>query len=86
LQLKISAEDYNNALYPWNRGNDEYDPTRVGFQHERDRSADGRKLFLFETEEPDGTPRRGNGNAGHEYGTELSDDEKQAIVEYLKTL
>ena len=30
----------------------------------------------------------GNGNAGHEgkrYGTELSPDEKEAVVEYLKT-
>jgi hypothetical protein len=68
------------------RGDDEYEPTRVGFRHDRDRSAEGRKLFAFKTDEPDGTPRRGNGNGGHAYGTELSDDEKQALVEYLKTL
>jgi hypothetical protein len=27
----------------------------------------------------------GNGNGGHIYGTTLTDDEKQAIVEYMKT-
>ena len=32
---------------------------------------------------------QGNGNGGHEgkdYGTELQDDEKRALIEYLKTL
>jgi hypothetical protein len=27
----------------------------------------------------------GNGNGGHVYGTKLSDAEKRAIVEYMKT-
>lgn len=29
---------------------------------------------------------RANGNGGHEYGTELADEEKDALIEYLKTL
>ena len=28
----------------------------------------------------------GNSNLGHEYGTDLSDDDKWALVEFLKTL
>lgn len=32
------------------------------------------------------TGERGNSNRGHLYGAELSDDEKEALVEYLKTL
>jgi hypothetical protein len=28
----------------------------------------------------------GNRNTGHEFGTELSDDEKAALIEYLKTI
>ncbi len=36
--------------------------------------------FLFDTSQP------GNSNAGHEYGTTLSDDHKRALLEYLKTL
>jgi hypothetical protein len=33
---------------------------------------------LYDTSVP------GNSNAGHLYGTTLSDDEKRAIVEYMK--
>jgi hypothetical protein len=28
----------------------------------------------------------GNSNAGHEYGTDLSDQERYAVIEYIKTL
>ena len=30
--------------------------------------------------------QRGNGNAGHAFGTTLADPDKDALVEYLKTL
>ncbi|HXJ88216.1 MAG TPA: c-type cytochrome [Candidatus Binatia bacterium] len=40
----------------------------------------GLHFTLFDTRQP------GNSNAGHLYGTELSDQEKKAILEYLKTL
>ena len=63
------------------RGNDVFDPKRVGFVSNVE-SAGGRRFFEFITTIP------GNGNAGHEgaaYGTELSPEEKDAIVEYLKT-
>ncbi|MCB1890132.1 MAG: c-type cytochrome [Rhodocyclaceae bacterium] len=63
------------------RGDDVYDPTRVGFRS--DRAADGdTALFLFDTRLP------GNGNQGHEghaYGTELAASDKDALVEFLKT-
>jgi hypothetical protein len=29
---------------------------------------------------------RGNGNGGHDYGTALSPEEKNALEEYMKTL
>lgn len=32
------------------------------------------------------TALRGNGNGGHPYGTDLSDDEKRVLIEYLRTL
>jgi len=52
-----------------------------------------RKYFRFDTQlKPDGTTHaigtKGNSNVGHEgweYGTMLSAQEKDAIVEYLKT-
>lgn len=65
------------------RGDDHYDPMKVGFRGDRERGDDGRALFWFETNQ------RGNGNEGHEgppYGTDLSAEEKAAMLEYLKTL
>jgi hypothetical protein len=63
------------------RGNDLIDARNVGFAW--DVEADqGRRYFLFDTRVP------GNSNKGHEgenYGTTLSDADKDALVEYLKT-
>lgn len=68
------------------RGDDEYDPKDVGFRSDRDRCDDGRRLFLYSTEPlRDGKPT-GNGNGGHTYGSGLSEAEKDALLEYLKTL
>jgi len=62
------------------RGDDRYDPEKVGFRSDQPVSADGRKLFKFDTQ------LSGNSNEGHRYGTELSDADKEALVEYMKTL
>jgi cytochrome c5 len=60
------------------RGYDVYDQARVGFvttvAEER-----GRRFFRYDTAVP------GNSNAGHLYGTTLSDEDKRAVVEYMKT-
>jgi hypothetical protein len=58
------------------RGGNLYDPVKVGFASAQGNGND----FLYET----GTP--GNGNEGHEFGTALSDDEKWALIEFLKTM
>jgi hypothetical protein len=73
------------------RGNDEYDPANVGFVSPvpeatggqapaRMTAENGRILFLFDTS------RDGNGNGGHQYGTDLGDEQCAALLEYLKTL
>jgi hypothetical protein len=62
------------------RGYDVFDQKRVGFVSDVAEEK-GRKYFRYNTEEP------GNSNKGHEgkrYGTELSNTEKDALVEYLK--
>ncbi len=60
------------------RGYDVYNPEKVGF------------LSQGTTAEAEGfkydTSLDGNSNEGHHYGTELSSEDKQALVEYLKTL
>ena len=32
------------------------------------------------------TAKKGNGNGGHLYGTDLSDPDRGALIEYVKTL
>lgn len=58
-------------------GSSLYDPARMGFIS--DGAGKERGRFRFDTTQP------GNGNRGHEYGTTLPDDDKRALVEYLKT-
>ena len=60
------------------RGYDVYDQVKLGFVADVP-AADGQVFSRYDTSIP------GNGNTGHVYGTTLSDDEKIAIVEYLKT-
>jgi hypothetical protein len=63
------------------RGNDVYDRENVGFVSNVAVQG-GRRFFLFDTS------KHGNGDFGHEgraYGTNLSADEKKALIEYLKT-
>jgi hypothetical protein len=60
------------------RGYDVYDQNRVGFIASV-REEGGRQFFRYDTAVP------GNSNAGHLYGTTLPDQDKLAIIEYLKT-
>ena len=63
------------------RGYDVYDPLKLGFKSNVAEEG-GRQYFRFDTEVA------GNGNGGHEgrrYGTGLSIDDKESLVEFLKT-
>ncbi len=60
------------------RGYDLFDPVDVGFVSQG--SDAERHGFRFDTS------LQGNGNGGHTYGVELSQDQKDALLEYLKTL
>lgn len=60
------------------RGYDVYDPVKVGFVSDSDEARRfGTKLDVAS---------KGGGNQGHEFGTGLSNAEKEALIEYLKTL
>jgi hypothetical protein len=62
-------------------GNREFDPTRVGYQSQLD--ATGPNVWIYDTTQP------GNSNIGHSgdaFGTSLSEDQKSALLEYLKKL
>jgi hypothetical protein len=56
----------------FHRGSQDYEPTQMGY-------ADG-GTYLFDTS------TRGNSNAGHDYGTSLTTEEKRDLIEYLRTL
>lgn len=56
-----------------------FDPENVGLDTKPSKDK-GREPFVFDTSRP------GNSKAGHEYGTDLSDDEKRSLLEYLKSL
>jgi len=60
------------------RGYDVFDPVKVGFVSTGSEAA--RIGFEYDTSVP------GNSDQGHTYGTELSEEQKQALVEFLKTL
>ena len=61
------------------RGYDLLDAERGGFVSDV-AAAGGRQFFLYDTGQP------GNGKEGHLWGTELAPEEKDALVEFLKTL
>jgi len=60
------------------RGYDVYDQHRVGFVSDSPEARAGGSIY--------DTTTPGNGNGGHLYGTNLSGDQKQDLLEYLKTL
>jgi hypothetical protein len=57
-------------------GSWEFDPLRVGLET----SSPFAGSFTFDVRLP------GNANSGHEYGTNLGDPERMALIEFLKTL
>jgi hypothetical protein len=60
------------------RGYDVYDQAKVGFV------TDGPEARRIGTRHD--TASKGGGNQGHEFGTGLSATDKEALVEFLKTL
>ena len=74
----MPAEERSKSFYI---GTWEYDPVKVGYVSENREGA-----FYFDTS------LKGNSNAGHEYGTaydelpELTEEDRWALLEYLKTL
>jgi hypothetical protein len=61
------------------RGYDLFDQAGVGFVSDVAEEG-GRRFFLYDTALP------GNWNTGHLWGTDLPAEDKDALVEYLKTL
>ena len=71
-ELLLPPTERSQVFYVGNR---EFDPDTVGFKSRR-----GGNGFRFDTRLP------GNLNSGHTYGTELNDDQRLDLLEFLKTL
>jgi mono/diheme cytochrome c family protein len=66
---------------------DAYDAKRLGWKvHELDRAPDPAALGPLEYRKVYDTARPGRGNGGHPFGDALTEDERMAVIEYLKTL
>jgi hypothetical protein len=64
-------------------GTREYDPKKVGYVTD----PGPEQRFEFRTRDAQGRPIPGNSNAGHDYNNAgLTPDDRQALVEYMKTL
>ncbi len=70
--LLLPVDSRPKTFYAGSRA---FDPDNVGFS-----TTEGPGLFLFDTSKP------GNSNSGHVYGTTLSEEDRQALIEYLKSL
>ncbi len=71
-QLLLPSADRDKIFYTGNR---EFDPKHVGQQ-----SGKGAGLFEFDTS------LYGNSNSGHEYGTNLNDQARFELIEFMKRL
>jgi hypothetical protein len=71
-QLLLPASERLQTFY---LGSNDFDPETVGY-----RSKLGERAFLFDTTLP------GNLNTGHDFGTNLTNDERWDLIEFLKSL
>ena len=64
----------------WKRGfsNSDYDPVKVGWRYTVETAKKDRETY--------DTTLPGYGNGGHRFGDKLTDEERKAVVAYLKTL
>jgi hypothetical protein len=70
----------------WRRTEDGYDQSRVGLEVTSFDDVPGTVRLPSEKREYFDTHRPGKSASGHEFPDQLSDDEKKAVLEYLKTL
>jgi mono/diheme cytochrome c family protein len=64
-----------------------YDADKVGWKFEVvERTPDSKKMTPHEFRKIYDTSRIGRGNGGHTYGDHLTEKERLAVIEYLKTL
>jgi mono/diheme cytochrome c family protein len=67
-------------------GTEEYDPVRVGWKVTVLERGPDENVPAYERRKVYDTTRPGRGNGGHPFGDKLSEADRMAVIEYLKTL
>ncbi|HEY2909541.1 MAG TPA: hypothetical protein VGI99_04810, partial [Gemmataceae bacterium] len=67
-------------------GEADYDKERVGWKVTELDDVPGTDMSAYERRKVYDTSKSGRSNAGHTFGDALTDDERWAVIEYLKTL
>jgi mono/diheme cytochrome c family protein len=67
-------------------GEEDYDTDRVGWKVTVLDAPRGPDVPRVERRKVNDTTQPGHGNGGHTFGDDLTEDERQAVIEYLKTL
>jgi hypothetical protein len=72
----------------YNGGNTGYDLDRLGLPYDEETLPDGRRAGRrgAADQSPFHTKDAGNSNSGHEFGVDLSEEDRRALLEYLKQL
>jgi hypothetical protein len=65
---------------------EDYDPIKLGWKIEISDESRGANLTPFERRRIYDTTKPGRGNGGHTFGDDLTEEERMAVIEYLKTL
>jgi mono/diheme cytochrome c family protein len=65
---------------------DDYDPVKLGWKIEALKEPPDAKLPAVERRKITDTTRPGRGSFGHTFGDKLTEEERMAVIEYLKTL
>jgi len=76
----------NHRPVVWHRLPGRYDPSRVGPQIEEGNDLPGTAQNEWQRRDYFDTRRFGKSATGHNFPDKLSEEEKQAVLEYLKTL
>ena len=76
----LKPEDERPVCFPV--GHREYDPVKLGYVSEFTKvpAAEHSRFFVYDTR------IAGNSNRGHRYGTHLSSNDREALLEYLKVM
>jgi mono/diheme cytochrome c family protein len=67
-------------------GKEDYDPAKLGWKVKELASPPDARLPAVERRKVYDTSLRGRSNGGHTFGDKLTEDERAAVIEYLKTL